>query len=218
LISSHSGYSLADRIGLEKIPHVIVGHKPHDDEQCQVLLDDFQAGKEAAEYLISLGHEKIAMVSFSHSDSGHAQRHAGYVAALKAALPKKDTVCIQFDSIDQGNGASVARRLFSGRNKPTAVIITSEELALGFQREIRAMGISVPNELSIIGFEDGTSLTNLDTPLTVMQIPSYELGCEAAAMLFRELPDMDNARNPEACSSKHLTIPLMVRRSTAVRR
>lgn len=217
LISSHSGYTLADRIGLEKLPHVIVGHKLHDNEQCQVILDDFQAGKEAAEYLISLGHENIAMVSFSHSDFGHAQRHAGYVEALKKAHPKTKPTCIQFDSIDQRNGESAARRLFSGIDKPTAVIVTSEELALGFQREIREMGIKAPNDVSIIGFEDGTSLTHLDTPLTVMQIPSYELGAEAASMLFRELV-ADDVKGIASFPTRHLSIPLMVRRSTAALR
>lgn len=212
MISLHQGYNLADKIGMEKIPHVIIGYKAHDDNLNQVLLNDYEAGREATEYLISLGHRKIAMVSFNHADHGHEQRYRGYVDALRNISPNTSPLCLQFDDARQELGVAAARRLFSTADRPTAVIITNEQLALGFQREAKHMGFSIPDDFSIIGFEEDDSFENLDTPLTGMQIPAYQMGLEAVKMLMLEQTELE--KHTAKYQARHLPLTLIPRRST----
>lgn len=212
MISLHQGYNLADKIGMEKIPHVIVGYKAHDDDLNQVLLKDYEAGREAAEYLLSLGHRKIAMVSFSHADHGHEQRYRGYADALKKARPTQTPACLQFDTASQDMGVAAARRLFSSPDRPTAVIVTNEQIALGLQREAKHMGFSIPEDFSVIGFEEDDSLENLDTPLTGMQTPAYEMGVAAVQMLLKEQDSSKGA--PSKFQARRLPLSLIARRST----
>lgn len=216
IITMFQGYSLAERLGLAQFPHAIVGYKTQDDGAHQILLDDHAAGANAANYLMSLGHKKIAMVSFKHLDHGHAQRYAGYAEALKARKGMAAPNCIEFETTSTENGRSAARRLLSLPDRPSAVIVTNEDLAAGFQQEARDMGLRIPHDLSIIGFEETEKLAFLDTPMTAMRIPAHSMGIEATKMVFSMLGDTDAAqRKPEPVQTVHTPISLIVRRSTA---
>lgn len=212
MISLPRGYNLADRIGIEKIPHVIIGYKAHDNHANQVLPNDYQSGWDATQYLISLNHRRIAMISFSHEDHGHAQRAQGYIDALHQAYPKQKPLCLQFNDATQAAGAEGARQLLSSPERPTAIIITNEMLTLGAQREIKEMGFNIPRDISLIGFEETNSLENLDTPLTALKTPAYEMGAGAVEMLLQET----DGETPGLTDNKvrHLPLPLIARRST----
>jgi len=216
LISLYQAYSLQDRLDLAKLPHVVVGHKRQDDEICQVLLDDFDAGKSAAEFLLSLGHKRIAMVSFSHLDHAHFDRYRGFAEAMGLA-GAKEPACVQCNTDTYETGRSAARRLLSPLERPSAVIVTNENIAVGFQAEARAMNFSIPGDLSLIAFEDTDKLSLLDTPMTAMQAPAYEMGVEAVRMLRSTIAAAGKkAPKSEPVSlTKHLAIPLAVRYSTA---
>lgn len=212
ILSLPRGYGLADRIGMEKIPHVVIGYKTRDDSMNQILLNDYQAGKDATEYLLSLGHRKIAMISFSHDDHGHAQRACGYVDTLKKANLKQRPICLEYKDATQSAGAEGARRLFSQPDRPTAVIVTNEQLTLGFQNEVKQMGFSIPQDVSVIGFEEDAILENLDTPLTAIRIPAYEMGVESVKMILKEIENDDD--EPSIANSQNLSPVLVARRST----
>jgi DNA-binding LacI/PurR family transcriptional regulator len=216
LISLYQGYSLPERLDLAKLPHVVVGHKRQDDDIYQVLFDDFEAGKSATEFLLSLGHKRIAMVSFSHLDHSHFDRYRGFAATMGLA-GTKELVCIQCNDATYEAGRSAARRLLSPLERPDAVIVTNEDLAVGFQAEARAMNFSIPTDLSVIAFEDTDKLSLLDTPITVMQVPSYNMGVEAVRMLRSTIAaaGKKTSKSAPGVLTKHLTIPLVVRFSTA---
>ncbi|OAM91230.1 LacI family transcriptional regulator [Termitidicoccus mucosus] len=217
IITMFQGYAMAEKLGLTQTPHAIVGYKSQDDGVHQILLDDYQAGMNAARYLLSLGHRKIAMVSFKHVDHGHQQRFAGYAAALRDEVDANPPVCVEVDSATVEDGRSAARRLLSLPDRPTAAIITNEDLAVGFQSEARNMDIRVPRDLSIIGFEESDTLAYLDTPMTAMHIPAQAMGMEAAKMVFGQMTSKSEdtgQKTPIPTHSIHLPISLVARHST----
>jgi LacI family transcriptional regulator len=216
VISTWQGYPLASKLDLSGLPHVVVGHKTQDDGIHQVLLDEEAAGRNAAEFLLSLGHRRIAMISFSHLDLGHRERYQGFAQAMKGA-GGKPPVCIQCDEATGDMGRSAARRLLSPIERPSAVIVTNEDIAAGFQAEARAMKFSIPGDLSLIAFEETDKLALLDTPVTAMQTPAYNMGVEAVRMLrSTSLPSGKRTRGSQArFATKLLPIPLLARHSTA---
>lgn len=217
IVTMFQGYSLAERLSLAQFPHAIVGYKSQDDGAHQILLDDREAGANATRYLLSLGHRKIAMVSFKHIDHGHEQRHAGYAEAMKAVRDAAKPQCIEFDTATIDSGRSAARRLLGLPERPTAVIVTNEDLAVGFQIEARDMGLQIPRDVSLIGFEETEKLSYLDTPMTAMRIPAHAMGTEAARMIFSLIGEEESARGkkPAAIRTVHTPISLIVRHSTA---
>ncbi|MFA6960942.1 MAG: LacI family DNA-binding transcriptional regulator [Opitutaceae bacterium] len=217
IVTMFQGYSLAERLSLAQFPHAIVGYKSQDDGAHQILLDDREAGANATRYLLSLGHRKIAMVSFKHIDHGHEQRFAGYAEAMKAVRDAAKPQCIEFDTATIDSGRSAARRLLGLLDRPTAVIVTNEDLAIGFQIEAREMGLHLPRDLSLIGFEETEKLSYLDTPMTAMRIPAHAMGTEAARMIFSLIGEAELARNkkPADIRTVHTPISLIVRHSTA---
>lgn len=216
LISMHQGYSLPARLDMAGLPHVVVGHKRQDDDFHQVLLEDFEAGRNAAEFLLALGHKRIAMVSSSHLDRGHLDRYQGFAEAVQQATRQKP-ICLQFSDSSCEEGRSAARRLLSPLERPSAVVVTNEDLAAGFQAEARAMGVCIPRDLSLIAFEETDKLSLLDTPVTAMQTPAYTMGFEAVKMLCAAISggEKDAAGSPGDYATIHIPIPLVVRHSTA---
>ncbi len=216
LISMYQGYSLPAQLDMAGLPHVVVGHKRQDDDIQQILLDDFQAGRSAAEYLLSLGHHRISMVSFSHLDHGHLERYRGFADAMEQATKQKP-ICLQCNDATYDAGKSAARHLLSPFERPTAVVVTNEDLAAGFQAEAKAMGFSIPQDLSLIAFEETDKLSLLDTPMTAMQTPAYTMGIEAVKMLRDEISRTGKGATRSAANyaPKHIPIPLIARHSTA---
>lgn len=213
LISMYQGYALPSQLDLAGLPHVVIGHKKHDDDLHQILLDDRQAGREAAEYLISLGHRHIAMVAFSHRDQGHMDRWLGFVDAMKRIGVEKP-LCLQCNDATYEAGKSAARHLLSPLERPTAVIITNEDIAAGFQAEAKGMRVSIPENLSLIAFEETDKLSLLDTPLTSMQTPAYLMGAEAVNML-RSALDSGKKAAGHPRTARHMSLPLIARHSTS---
>lgn len=217
IISLFQGYSLPARLDLTGLPHVVAGHKSQDDGVHQILLDDYHAGQTAAEYLISLGHRDIVMVSFIHQDRGHRDRYKGFCDAMQQAGLPTPPRCVEINDATIDSGRSAARLLLGTPKHPTAVIITNEDIAAGFQSEARHMNLSIPRDISIIAFEETDKLALLDTPLTALRTPSHAMGIESVKMLFSMIhadgkePDV----NSSAYLTKQLTIPLSVRYSTA---
>ncbi len=216
LISLYQGYSLPARLDLAGLPHVVVGHKQQDDDIHQILLDNFEAAMSATEYLLSLGHERISVVSFSHQDRDHLDRYKGYVEAMRRA-GREPRPCVECYNATYEEGRSAARRLLSPRDRPTAILVTNEDMAVGFQAEIKLMGFSIPGDVSLIAFEETEKLSFLDTSITAMRTPAYSMGAEAVKMLQGMVltPPPSSVKALSNNLTKHLPITLLVRHSTA---
>lgn len=180
-----------------------------------VGIDDFEASKQAAQHLVDLGHRKIAVLVFglgigtdADTPSVSSVRLDGYRSALEAAGISWDSVSvIECSSNTQADGASAASVILS-THSATGVLCTSDELALGVIDAARKRSVSVPSQLSVVGFNDLPAAAHCDPPLTTIRQPLVDKGKEAARLLI------STAQAGQA-GSIHLDAKLVVRGSTA---
>lgn len=178
-----------------------------------VTVTNWGGAKMAAEYLISLGHTHIGIITGPSSWRVSADRLAGYQAALlTAGLPILPRLVQEADfTIDGGRYA--AERLLSLAHAPTAIFATDDAMAVGVLQEARARGLHPPRDLSVMGFGD-TRMAAITTPgLTSVQLPLQGLGRVGADMLWRILQgqDLDAPRI-------ELSTSLVIRESTSAPR
>jgi DNA-binding LacI/PurR family transcriptional regulator len=177
-----------------------------------VRIDDVAAAGQAVEHLLELGHTRIGMIStYQHQSMwlpvAH-ERHRGYLAALTAAgIMPSDGLVVSVPHGVQG-GEDAMRQLLALRRPPTAVFAESDELAFGALSALRKSGVAVPDEVSVIGFDDHELSSLLD--LTTIRQGVFEQGVLAARMLRRAIAG-------EGASAEELLMPtsLVLRSSTA---
>ena len=212
---------LARRRGL---PFVATDTDP-GPEFSSVLIDDRGGATLAAEHILALGHRRIGILSLEGSDDGKIgladpprrmaweygntrQRLLGYEDALRAAGVAVDEIPVVESLNDAGTAHRMAAVLFDHAPDMTAVLAMSDVLALAAIDEAGKRGLSVPGDISVIGFDDIPAAALAKPPLTTVRQPIAEKGRRAARMIFergeprREL----------------LPVELIVRESTAARR
>ncbi|MFZ5924353.1 MAG: LacI family DNA-binding transcriptional regulator [Bacillota bacterium] len=161
----------------------------------QISVDNFHGGFIATEHLINLGHRRIAHLSAQ--DEGFDQgrdRFRGYVEALcRYGIELDDTLVINAD-YDWEQGYSAARKLLAMKDPPTAIFACSDMGAWGAMRAVRELGLSVPGDVAIVGYDNLSIAPQLEVPLTTVDQPKYEIGRMSMlalldAMTFREVQD-----------------------------
>jgi len=172
------------------VPVVYVDRISGDHPCCSLATDDFAGGKVAGEHLLDLGHTRIAFVGGSAISRQVDERFNGLTAAAtKAGLAPSDIERIAVPSWKFAEGRH-AGRLIAERprdERPTAVFCANDMLALGVLQEFVLDGISVPEDISIIGFDDLDWASAATVPLTTVRQPREELGRTAVRMILDEI-------------------------------
>ncbi len=171
---------------------------------------NFTGGITAAEHLLSLGHRRIAHAGGPHSvDCSHA-RLAGYSSALRQAGIQLDESLITHSAFSYDAGRQAARDLLDRSDRPTAIFAANDEIALGIMEEARRRSIRIPQDLSVVGFDD-TFLARRSAPrLTTVAQPLLEMGRVATRSLAQMITN-------DVVSTRHIELAtrLVVRDSTA---
>ena len=157
-----------------------------DNYSC-VFMNDVAAAREMTEYLIALGHERIG---FINGPAGHPvteQRYLGYTLALRSHGLDVDPQLVDRGAFTFDSGLAAARRLLSRATRPTAVFASNDDMAAGTIMAAHEMGLSIPNRLSVAGFDDSYVAQVIWPRLTTVHQPTYEMAHQAADMLFRSL-------------------------------
>jgi DNA-binding LacI/PurR family transcriptional regulator len=218
-----SGDSRLDLVEERGLPMVIVDGPPRPGA-AQVGIDDRAAARAAAEHLLGLGHRRISIAPLPLSPDGYegpadARRQAGarfhcnrerlrgYREACEAAGVPWETVAVE-ECVPHGRdaGRRAAGALLDRAERPTALIAMSDEIAIGALQAAEARGIAVPEELSVVGFDDTAAAADARPALTTISQPHYEKGATATRLLV----------HPEE-EPPHVVLPteLVVRASTA---
>jgi LacI family transcriptional regulator len=169
------------------IPVVVIDPlNPPAEGYASVGSTNWAGGKAAADYLLSLGHERIAFLGGPPAAECNAARLHGYLAALMAhgrqAPPEYIVPGLRFD---KETGAIGAARLLDLPEPPTAIFAASDSIALGVLEIVRERGLRVPDDLSLVGF-DGTPLVDQTLPsLTSVSQPLREMGRVALRSVLR---------------------------------
>jgi LacI family transcriptional regulator len=185
---------------------VLCGRPPVDGTPSIVSVDyDHRAGVAAGvNELVALGHNRIAYIGEGPGMTTAELRLDGYRAAMKRNhLPHpRDLVRVAANSEDDGEAA--AQDLLSAEARPTAIVAMTDNIAVGTYRAARALGLRIPDDLSIVGFDDVPIVGDLTPGLTTVHPPFFEVGVRAARIALGLEP------------SEHVLLqPSFVRRGSA---
>ena len=188
-------------------PHVGGSSLPTVDSQ------NFDGGMQATRHLVDLGHRRIGFLA-GRSDLESARlREEGYRAALAEGGIEFDPVLIQAGDFTEEHAEVPARSLLTMDDRPSAIFASNDLSAIQVLRTADDLGLSVPDDLSVVGFDNIPESALVDPPLTTVDQSIQDLGQEAVRMLL-DLIDHPERRVDE--STRHITLPtkLVIRRST----
>jgi LacI family transcriptional regulator len=175
-----------------------------------VAADNLQGARLGVEHLLELGHTRIGMVTGRPDLLSAQQREQGYRDALAAAGLPVDESLMRSGGFEPDLARAAARELLSLPEPPTAVFAANDLSALMTLEVARELGLEVPHQLSVVGFDNIPESALADPPLTTVQQPIRRMGQEATAMLLALIAGEDVARNHVT-----LTTSLVERASTA---
>ena len=175
------------------VPLVVVWEAPEHKSISYVAMDSYNGSYTAAKYLLDLGHKRIGFVSGYFSRLGRIQkRYMGFQKALEERGIKHSSELFVDKEISMESGMEAGNRLFALKDRPTAVMTTSDTIAMGVMASVRRHGLSVPEDVSVIGFDDLELASYCFPPLTTVCVPSYDLGKKAAEFLFSNIEQGKN--------------------------
>jgi LacI family transcriptional regulator len=181
---------------------------------CSVACDDLEGGGLQARHLLELGHRRLAYVGGPLSRAHLWARLTGVRAEL-VGKPVELTVS-ETDSLSSENGRRAAEQLaeMAGDVRPTAVACANDIVALGVLQGLMSLGLSVPDDVSVIGYDDISFAAAAAIPLSAIRQPAHRIGTLAAQLLFEEIAARDHGATH--VHRKVLVQPeLVVRASTA---
>lgn len=168
-----------------QIPVAILSRDAGDMDVDTFRIDNRQAGHDATEHLIDLGHQSIACIKPLSGTNPSAQRVDGYLEALaNASIPMNAELLVQGDNTIQG-GELATEQLINSNVPFTGIFACNDAMAIGAMRALREAGCSVPDDISVIGFDDIQLASYIQPALTTISNPKYELG----SMAIRKLLD-----------------------------
>ncbi|WP_281983200.1 LacI family DNA-binding transcriptional regulator [Thalassorhabdomicrobium marinisediminis] len=190
LIGHSRDRDLYDFLARQEVPAVVTWAVRPDDASAvpSIGFDNRQAMRELAGHVIGLGHRHLALISAETAQNDRAaERRAGVRAAMadRGLLP--DALCYIETTYGFDEGAAAFAHVMVKRPRPTAVLCGNDVLAAGALRQARAMGLDVPGEVSITGFDDIDLAQILHPPLTTVRVPHRDMGRQAALALIGHL-------------------------------
>ncbi len=176
---------VARAIADEGFPMVLIANKIDHPNINWVVCDSAGEYTRAVEYLVRMGHRRIALSMRTGPDFDHEERLRGYCEAhQKLGLPIDPELILRIEGNNE-SGAAAIRLLRSLTRPPTAIMFTNAAPTCGALRACRELGIDVPKDLSIIGFDDDRKRYDIDTPFTAVCQDAKQLGIEASSWLMR---------------------------------
>lgn len=192
--------------------YVVVG-KPDELASQTICIDNdnLLAGREAADYLYNLGHRRIGYIGSINDFMYASDRRAGYQLSLMLHnLPVRQDYCVEMESVNATQSDDL-NKMLSMADRPTAFVVSDDMLALALERCCVQMGLSIPNDVSIIAFNNSLYAQLASPQLTAVDINSYQLGQEAAAQII------NHAENPNLSATKIVIPHRIVERDSCIR-
>ena len=211
LLYSRKNDVIADYLCDQAIPYVIVG-KPQDTSGATLCIDNdnLTAGRDAADYLYNLGHRRIGFLGKGRNHLYAADRQAGWQLSLllHGLIPRSED-CIEMEHVHSDD--SPLRELLCREDRPTAFVVSDDLLGLVLERACAATGLSIPEDISIIAFNNSLYSHLASPQLTTVAINAYQLGQEAATQIIGYLD------NPNIRTTRIIVPHRIVERSSCAR-
>ncbi|PKE27736.1 DNA-binding transcriptional regulator CytR [Rahnella sp. AA] len=191
-------------------PMVMANEFAPELELPTVHIDNLTAAFEAVLYLLNLGHQRIACIEGPKHMPLCQYRSQGYVQALRRnGISVENALTAQGD-FSYESGAQAVTELMALPSPPTAIFCHNDIMAIGAMFQAKKMGLRIPQDLSVVGFDDIKASQYTDPPLTTVAQPRFQLGRQAMLLLLEQLQG-----NPVQNGSLLLESELVVRESTS---
>jgi LacI family transcriptional regulator len=171
-------------------PMVLVNRSLEDGSLAAVTVNDRQGIALAVDHVVALGHRRIGHVAGPQNVSTGHRRYLGFLQAMaRHELPVSSGQVTFSDAFTEAQGARACADLLAGGPPVTAIVAANDRLAIGCYDALEARGLSCPEDISIIGFNDMPFVDRLRPPLTTVRVPQREIGTVAADLLLRQLSE-----------------------------
>jgi len=177
-----------------KIPYIPVAPSVEDADVSSVKMDDVQAAYEMTEFLIRKGHRKLGFIKGHPEHSATNLRYLGYIKAMEAVGLALNMEWVVEGDFSFKSGVDAAEKLLGLSDRPTAIFASNDDMAAGGVSVASRLGISVPKDLSVGGFDDTPLAKILFPQLTTIKQPIYEMGHRAANLLIKPPKDQDRLK------------------------
>ncbi|MEJ2613694.1 MAG: LacI family DNA-binding transcriptional regulator [Ignavibacteriaceae bacterium] len=193
-------------------PLVFIDYYPENNKYSNVLIDNVSGGKKAVQHLIDYGHEKIGFIAGDIQHPSIKDRFQGYKIAMEEkGLAYNDTYYVtDEENPARENGYSAAKKLLNKNKKITAIFACNDAMAIGVMQYLKEKKIKIPEDISIIGFDNVEADLSLDPPLSTISVKKTDMGIEAIHLMAEVL------NNNKVKSIKKVLVPveLISRKST----
>ncbi len=181
----------------EGLLYILIGKATqYTNQTIYIDNDNLLAGREAAEYLYQLGHRRIAYLGSDSSLMFSADRKAGYQLALAShQLPVRPEYFVEVKNVSENNEEAI-RGLLMQKDRPTAILVSDDILAVSLERVCLENHLAIPEDLSIISFNNSLFARLTSPQLTSIDIGAGQLGSEAASQIINHI------ENPNLLATK----------------
>lgn len=188
LIVNHDSLTLVDSQNklepISGVPFVSI-EWPNPNVYC-VQMDRESGGYQATKHLIDLGHQQIALITYKIDVPQILSMNLGYKRALEeAGIPFDPSLISRVLGFDFTAGVQGMKNLFTLEQLPTAIITVTDAIALGAMQTIKDHNYRIPDDISVVGFNNTPRTDLVDPPLTTVAAPTYQIGQEATKMLLQ---------------------------------
>ncbi|MDM9629046.1 LacI family DNA-binding transcriptional regulator [Rhizobium sp. S152] len=202
-------YSLPQK--LSSVPVVLINCHTKGDIAPAILPAHTLGAETAVRHLTTAGHKRIAFINGESWMEASKDRLRGYRRGLKTAGIGFDARLVRSGNWTLSGGRECTIKLLALPEPPTAIFCASDEMAIGCYEAIKEAGLTIPGDISVIGFDDITSSRHLEPPLTTILVPHDDMGRRAITHLFAK---RDSDRQSEIITGRlQIDCPLLERAS-----
>ena len=178
-----------------------------------VLVDNANGAYQAVKHLIDQGYRKIGIVNGYLDRTTGAERLKGYLQVIEEANITRDDDLIKIGDFKKESGEKLTKELLKQHNRPEAIFTTNIDMSMGALIAIKEMGLTIPDDIGIVCFDDSDWALILEPSITVIRQPVYQLGSTAAELLIKEIEDKEKELDHKP-TIVTLSTELIIRNST----
>jgi LacI family transcriptional regulator len=188
IASSQMADGTIDELRADAFPFVLLNRAAHGVDDLAVLVDNHAAAVEAVAYLAGLGHRRVGHVAGPQNTTTGAERCDGYRAAvLEYGLADEPGLLVEAEAFSEEAGSRALQAMLAGSARPTAIFGANDLIAIGMLQRLREIGVRVPQDISIVGFNDIPLAGLLEPALTTVRVPQLQMGVAGANLLIDHL-------------------------------
>lgn len=213
IIAGKVSPKLIDHIDSFGIPIVLVDYELKRKRFSAVLIDNRGGVRAAMRHLLDLGHRAIAFIGGDIEHPSIAERYQGYVEVLEenGIPPRKEFISIEESEPRLSSGASAMERILRSGARPSAVMAANDAMAIGCMQCLKQAGLRVPDDMTVVGFDDIDTCAVMEPRLTSVRVFKEEMG----KLAVQRIVEMISTKSHTVVTT-HVPVELVIRDSTGV--